>query len=102
VVGIALAGIILPGRSWGTMTRLAVHSTYVVLSPNNFDHLTDTYFTDIHVVALSIYLRVVETEYFLIDLVGLGHDVAVIIRLDDISSGAIIANCSQAQNLTWK
>ncbi len=60
-----------------------------------------TYLANVHIVALRIELRVVVIKNPEISLMGSGHFITRIIRLDHISIGAIIAVCSQAQGLPW-
>ncbi len=70
--------------------------------PNNPRLIGYTYLANVHVGAIRVQLGVVVREDGCIDIVGRGHNVAVIIVLDHVRSRAVLARMPQAQFLPRK
>ena len=70
--------------------------------PNNTRHIRYTHLANVQVGAIRVQLGVVVREDGCVDIVGRGHNVAVIIGLGHIRCCAIITRSPQAQCLARK
>lgn len=64
-----------------------------------YERVRKAYLADVKIRALDVDLRVVLEQHSRVDAMRIGYKIAIIIGLDDVGVGAVLANQTQAENL---